>query len=233
MAVVALVLAAGQGTRLGEGRPKALVRLAGRTLLERSASALAQAPGVDAVLPVIPEGVCEALDELRRAWRGPARLLEPVVGGATRQASVCRGLDAVRRQIQDPEWVLVHDAARALVEPGDAASVLEAARASGAALPVIPVDDTLKELDGSRVLRTPDRSRMAFAQTPQAFRFAILEEALGKAERDGFQGTDCSSLVERIGVEVQSCPGRSGNFKLTHPEDLAWAEILLARGGGS
>ena len=92
---------------------------------------------------------------------------------------------------------------------------------------------TLKELAGDQVAQTLERSHLAFSQTPQAFRFTVLEEALEKAERDGFQGTDCSSLVERIGVEVRTCPGRVENFKLTYPEDLVRAELLLAQGNGS
>ena len=144
-----------------------------------------------------------------------------------------QGLSAARAQLPAPGWVLVHDAARALVAPSDAEQVLEAARPSGAAIPVVPVGDTLKQLRGDQVARTLDRSHLAFAQTPQAFRFTILEEALEKAERDGFQGTDCASLVERIGVEVRTCPGRLGNFKLTYPEDLVRAEVLIAQGNGS
>src|SRR5687768_711428 len=131
MRAVVLLLAAGQGSRLGAGVPKALVRVGGRTVLERSATALGRAPSVDAVLPVLgPEGgAAEALDELREVWAGPARLLEAVEGGATRQGSLARGLAALARQAPEAEWVLVHDAARCLVEPGDADQVLAAAQA--------------------------------------------------------------------------------------------------------
>ena len=95
--------------------------------------------------------------------------------------------------------MLVHDAARCLVEPADASAVLDAARATGAALPVLPASDTVKWLDGARVERTLERARIGLAQTPQAFRIETLREALEKAERDGFEGTDCASLVERLG----------------------------------
>lgn len=233
MAVVALVLAAGQGVRLAGGEPKGFVRIDGRTLLDWSSTALARARGVDAVLPVIPASKGEAADELGRTWQGPARLLEPVVGGPTRQASLRCGLDAAERQLPEVAWVLVHDAARPFVEPADAEAVLAAAQATGAALPVIPVGDTLKELEGDQVIRTLDRSRLGFAQTPQAFRLALLREALEKAEREGFTGTDDAVLVERLGGVVRTCPGRVENFKLTYPADLARAEALLrARGAG-
>ncbi len=227
MSVVALVLAAGQGVRLGEPAPKALVRVAGRTMLEWSADALGRASKVDAVQAVLPPGCARDFESLRGSWAGPARLLEPVTGGETRQDSVSRGLDAALRELPHSEFVLVHDAARCLVEPEDAERVLEAARATGAALPVVPVTDTLKIVEGGRVSGTPDRRTLALAQTPQAFRVEILRRALDEAERDAFRGTDCASLVERLGVEVVTCAGRSENFKVTHPRDLELAKARL------
>jgi 2-C-methyl-D-erythritol 4-phosphate cytidylyltransferase/2-C-methyl-D-erythritol 2,4-cyclodiphosphate synthase len=229
MRAVVLLLAAGQGSRLGAGVPKALVRVGGRTVLERSAAALGRAPSVEAVLPVLgPEsGAADALAELRAIWSGPARLLEPVEGGATRQGSLARGLAALARQAPAIEWVLVHDAARCLVESGDAEQVLAAAQATGAAIPVLPVSDTLKEVADGRILATPARSRYARALTPQCFRVELLRRALARAEADGFDGTDCASLVERLGVQVTVCAGREQNLKLTTPHDLAWMEALL------
>jgi 2-C-methyl-D-erythritol 4-phosphate cytidylyltransferase len=131
------------------------------------------------------------------------------------------------------EWVLVHDAARCLVTPGDAEQVLAAARETGAALPVAPVSDTVKRLDGGRVLETLDRSGLGLALTPQAFRVEILAEALDKAERERFVGTDCASLVERLGVEVRTCAGRPENFKVTGPGDLERAAVILAAREGA
>jgi 2-C-methyl-D-erythritol 4-phosphate cytidylyltransferase/2-C-methyl-D-erythritol 2,4-cyclodiphosphate synthase len=227
MEVVALLLAAGRGERLAAGRPKAQVRLAGRSLLDWSACALGRAAGIDAVLPVIGQASEPDLAEIRARWEGPARLLSSAAGGATRQDSLACGLDALVREAPDASWVLVHDAARCLVEPGDAEGVLAAARSGGAAIPVVALEDTVKELAGQQVLRTLPRERLARAQTPQAFRLALLREAVEKARRDGFEGTDCASLVERLGVPVAVCPGRSQNFKVTGPEDLLRAEALL------
>ncbi len=227
MSSVALVLAAGQGLRLGKDLPKAFVRLGGRSLLERSAAALGRAPGVGAVLPVVPPKAGPELAELARGWRGPARLLEAVEGGPTRQASLRQGLAGLAAQQPDAEWLLVHDAARPFVRPEDASAILAAARATGAAVPVVPIGDTLKEVEGDRVVRTPERRGLVLVQTPQAFRRALLEAALEKAERDGFQGTDCASLVERIGAEVRTHPGRVENFKLTNPFDFVRAQAVL------
>ena len=233
MKAVAIVLAAGRGERLGRGMPKALVPVAGRSLLEWSARALARSPAVDAVQVVLPDDALERAAALRAVWDEPAGLLEPVSGGITRQKSVGLGLRAALRQRPETGWVLVHDAARCLVEPADAGAVLEAARETGAALPVVPAADTVKLLEGERVLETLDRARLGLAQTPQAFRADVLGEALEKAERDGFEGTDCASLVERLGVEVRVCAGRPGNWKVTHDSDLVRAEAVLAGRAGA
>jgi 2-C-methyl-D-erythritol 4-phosphate cytidylyltransferase len=210
------------------GAPKALVRVAGRTLASWSADALGRAAGVDALLCVLPAGA-----ELEEAWSAPAVLLPAVSGGETRQRSVERALAGIAHSRPGTEWVLVHDAARCLVLPSDAEVVLEAARPTGAAIPVVAATDTVKEVADGVVIRTLDRSRLALVQTPQAFRFELLREAVEKARRDGFEGTDCASLVERLGVPVRTCPGRPGNWKVTTPQDLerAAAGLREERGG--
>ena len=228
--VVALVLGAGQGRRLGSETPKALQLVAGRSLIHWAVSGLARAPNVDAVLCVVPAGAADPLSALRSGWPERPVLLDPVAGGAARQDSVRAGLDAlVAAGDPHPEWVLVHDAARCFVEPADAEAVLAAARdtGTGAAIPVIDVPDTVKEIEAGRVAGTLSRDRLALAQTPQAFRCDLLREALDKAARDGFRGTDCASLVERLGVPVAVVPGRRDNWKLTHAGDLERAEAQL------
>jgi 2-C-methyl-D-erythritol 4-phosphate cytidylyltransferase len=224
MKVVALVLGAGRGERLQAGRPKAAVHVEGRSLLEWSAAALGAARGVDAVLPVTPPEGGEI-----PGWRGPARLLEATEGGATRQESLGRGLAALAGCAPEAEWVLVHDAARCLVTADDAERVLEAARETGAAVPGVAVSDTIKRVRGDRVVETLDRGELVRVLTPQAFRVGLLREALDKAVRGGFSGTDCASLVERLGVEVRICPGRAENLKVTEPGDLERAAAVLRR----
>jgi 2-C-methyl-D-erythritol 4-phosphate cytidylyltransferase len=238
MRVVAIVLAAGSGERLGAGVPKGWVRLQGRSVLEWSVLALASASGVDAILPVVPgafagRAAASALPVAlsSRAAAAGIRLLDAVAGGESRQDSLAAGLGALEPMAPAAEWVLVHDAARCLVEPVTVEAVLRAAQEHGAALPVVPVADTLKQVAGDRVVATVPRAGLAAAQTPQGFRIALLRQALEKAQRDGFAGTDCASLVERLGVAVAAVPGSPGNFKITTPEDRLRAEVVLrARG---
>ena len=248
-----LLLAAGEGRRMGAAMPKAFLSLGPETVIERSARQLAGSPRVCAMIPVVPpvdadadrgatsssspssssSCVARALARLAQRWTGPAALLPAVTGGATRQESVANGLRALRAARPDIEWVLVHDAARCMVEPADVDAVLAAAEATGAAIPVVPVVDTIKELRGDRIVRTADRSRLARAQTPQAFRVELLERALRDADAAGFLGTDCASLVERLGLTVRTCPGREANLKLTTPADLSAVVRALADAGSA
>jgi 2-C-methyl-D-erythritol 4-phosphate cytidylyltransferase len=152
------------------------------------------------------------------------RLAAAVAGGAERQDSVRAGLRALPG---DVSFVAVHDAARPLVRAADVARVVAAAREHGAALLAVRVRDTLKRVRGGRVVETPPRDECWAAQTPQVFRRDWLEEALAKAEADGFLGTDDAQLVERLGLPVRVVEGDPANLKITFPEDLALAEARL------
>jgi len=118
------------------------------------------------------------------------------------------------------EIVLVHDAARPFVTPALIKRVVDESRRSGACIPAIPVNQTVKEVAGSTILRTLDRSRLVLAQTPQGFRREILLQAFARAEEDGFYGTDESILVERIGIPVSVVEGEPGNIKITFRHDV-------------
>jgi 2-C-methyl-D-erythritol 4-phosphate cytidylyltransferase len=228
MLVTAVVLGAGRGLRLGANDAKAHVQLAGRSLLEWSLLAMAAAKRVDAVLPVVGPNGESLVDEIRGRFSAAAELLPAVAGGRERQDSVAAGVAALP---DDCEWVLVHDAARCLATPEEAEAVLEAARDTGAALLVTPVEDTIKRVDGDRVEATLDRESLARALTPQAFRLSVLRAALERAAAESFRGTDCASLVERCGVEVRTCAGSPENFKVTAPADLERAALVLDRRG--
>jgi 2-C-methyl-D-erythritol 4-phosphate cytidylyltransferase len=221
METLAILVAAGRGERMGAGRPKAFLAVAGQTLLVRSALALRRAPSVGSIVAVVPEA---SIDEARALLDAAVPGCRVVAGGDRRQDSVQAGLDAA------PDWhgvVLVHDAARPFVTAEVVEAVARAAQDEGAAIPVVPLADTVKEVDGAHVARTLDRDRLAAAQTPQGFRRDVLARAYRRAFADGTTITDESMAVERLGLPVACVPGAPGNRKLTTPADLAWAESML------
>jgi 2-C-methyl-D-erythritol 4-phosphate cytidylyltransferase len=218
----AILVAAGRGERMGATRPKAFLSLAGQTLLERSARALTAAPSVAGVVAVVPAG---DIDEARDLCEALAKPCEVVAGGERRQDSVRAGLAALPPGFDGV--VLVHDAARPLVSIALVEAVVLAAREHGAAIPVVPLADTIKQVGDGRVAATVDRDRLAAAQTPQGFRVDLLAHAYERAFADGVVLTDESMALERLGAPVACVPGSSRNRKLTTPDDLAWAERVL------
>lgn len=222
--VIALIAAAGQGTRLGAEVPKAYVELRGRTLLEHSVRALLASGAVDEVIVLVsPDMEPEAARIIGRIDAAPIRLVH---GGSERADSVWAGLQAIP---DDDAVVLIHDAARALTPPAmvrDVAKrVLEGA---AAAVPVVPVADTIKEVAADAVVSTPDRSRLRAVQTPQAFRLSALRQANLDywAEQPEFIATDDASLMEWHGEHVATVPGDTLAFKITTPIDLTLAHAL-------
>jgi len=232
MRVAALVLAAGRGDRLGEGLPKAFVPLAGEPLLAHALAALAGSTRIDLVIPVVARSDWPRWEALRRSLPAQPKLGDAVVGGAERQDSMAAGLAALP---SDVALVAVHDAARPLVRPEAVDRVVRAALRDGAAILAAPVRDTIKRVRDGRVVETPPRRECFAAQTPQVFRVELLREALAKAVAAGRVGTDDAEIVEALGVRVTVVEGDADNLKLTHAEDLALAERILAqrRGGGA
>ncbi len=225
MNTLAILVAAGRGERMGGGQPKAFLDLAGEPLLLRSARPFEAAACVDAIVAVVPEDAIARAEALL----GPLRKVRGVVaGGDLRQDSVWAGLRQAPAGFDGV--VLVHDAARPLVEIALIERVAAAARAQGAALPVVPVTDTLKRVQSGQVQRTEARDELAAAQTPQGFLFGVLAGAYEAARRKGFVVTDDAMAVELAGHPVAAVAGSPGNRKITHPEDLEWAEAVLAGG---
>jgi 2-C-methyl-D-erythritol 4-phosphate cytidylyltransferase len=223
MNALAIIVAAGRGERMGASRPKAFLGLAGQPLLLRSALAFDGAPSIDGIVAVVPAEEIEPA----RSILGPVRKVWAVVaGGSRRQDSVLEGLK------QAPDGfagvVLVHDAARPLVDVPLVEAVARTAAERGAALPVLGLVDTVKRMRDGQVVETLDRSELAAAQTPQGFRFALLVEAYEAAFRDRVTLTDEATAVERLGRKVAAVPGSPLNRKITTPEDLAWAEAVLS-----
>jgi 2-C-methyl-D-erythritol 4-phosphate cytidylyltransferase len=214
MKAAALLVAAGSGERLGADRPKAFVVLAGRPMLEWSLDAI-KAAGIVDVIVAAPAGYDLA-----------AQGVVTVPGGATRSASVRAALAAAPA---DAEAIVVHDAARPLVEPELFGHALAGLAGADAAIAAAPVTDTIKQAGPDRtVQRTLDRSTLWAIQTPQVFRREALERALDVDDATLARATDDAWLVERAGGRVVVIPSTHRNFKVTTPHDLEVAGRLLS-----
>lgn len=213
MSVWAVIVAAGRGERLGLNRPKAFANLRDRPLLAESLERLEASDWIDSIVVAAPpdweEPVILLAEEL-----GCGKVVESVTGGATRAASVRAALAKV---YGDAAVVLVHDAARPVV-PEDVIERLLTALNEGwdGAIPVLPLPDTLKRIEGDQVIETVDREGLAMAQTPQAFVATALRDAVAY----GGEATDCSALVEARGGRVKAVPGDPRLLKVTEPADL-------------
>jgi len=220
--VAAVVVAAGQGVRAGGDLPKQFRRIAGETLLEHALSAFATAPNIAFVQPVIrPKDLA-----LVRTLISGMNVLEPVSGGPTRQTSVRAGLEALLPS--SPDIVLVHDAARPFASAALIARAIEAGEKTGAAIPALPVTDTVKRVDDAGTVEaTLDRNSIRLVQTPQAFAFPALLDAHRRAAAQGHNDfTDDAALAEWAGMKVSVFAGEPGNIKLTTPEDFALTEAV-------
>jgi 2-C-methyl-D-erythritol 4-phosphate cytidylyltransferase len=225
---LAVILAgAGSGSRM-EGRgPKLLLDLDGQTLLERAAAPFLAHAAVTEIVAVVPEALLDgARDALARVPRERVVGARAIPGGATRQESVRLGLEALGPRA---EYVAVHDVARPLATMALLERVLAAAREHGAAIPALPIRDTVKEVDGGRVTRSVPRERLVGAQTPQVFSRAILARAHAQ-NRTIPDATDDAALVEALGLPVHVVAGEPSNIKITEPADLIVAQALLRSG---
>jgi 2-C-methyl-D-erythritol 4-phosphate cytidylyltransferase len=226
-----LVVAAGRGERLGGEGPKALRLVGGVPMLVLAVKAVSAARCVRHVVVAAPEDSVERTRALLVDQHGTA-VLHVVAGGADRPASVRAALDVVP---PDLDVVLVHDAARPLAPSALADAVAAAVgRGAVAAVPGLPVVDTVKRVEDDRVVATLDRNVLRAVQTPQGFRREVLERAHREHRVGGeVEVTDDAGMVERLGVEVEVVPGHEHAFKVTRPIDLLLAEALLAgRGAG-
>lgn len=216
----AVIVAAGSAERM-KGIDKILAPLAGEPVIVRTVRAFQACDAIreivivtreDLILPI--SDLCNEFDKVRAV----------VVGGDSRQSSVMAGLNALSK---DVELVAVHDGARPLVSWQVIDRVVRAANTYGAAIPAVPVKDTVKEVAGGVVKQTPERRALCAIQTPQVFDFDLLRGALKKAEAEGVEVTDDSAAVEYIQMSVKVVPGDERNLKITTPLDLKLAEVIL------
>jgi len=214
----AIIVAAGAGKRFGEKKQFAYLR--GKPVLEWTLERFEAHAEVDAVVLVLPDE-----QDLKHYRMRYAKVIDIVRGGERRQDSVWQGFRLLGAAV--PEVVLVHDGARPLVSADLISRVIAAARADGAAVPVLPLEETIKEVHEGRIAGTVDRTALARAQTPQGFQYAVLKKALDAARRDRFYGTDEAALAERAASPVTAVAGDPRNIKITTRVDLNIAEALL------
>jgi 2-C-methyl-D-erythritol 4-phosphate cytidylyltransferase len=210
-----ILAAAGSGSRFGSQIPKQFLRMGGERLYRLALDPFL--PFLDEAVILVPDDWIETVRQELSGGASRDKKLQVVPGGRHRQDTVSRGLQLLSPPV---EVVLVHDAARPFVDAPLIARVIRTVRRGSAAVPILKIRDTVKEVVSGRVERTLERERLGLAQTPQGFPAEVLREAVRQARQDQFYGTDEASLVERIGVEVQAVEGDPRNLKVTFEGDL-------------
>ncbi len=222
---VAIIPAAGKGTRIGESTPKQYVPLNGKPMLHYPLHTLCNITAIDHVYVVI-----DARDQFWSQHEWPAydgKLTVLRCGGASRAQTVLNGLNVIAPEVADDSWVLVHDAARPGVQEADVMKLLhELARDEVGGLLALPLPDTLKQGDAAhRVTKTLPREHLWLAQTPQMFRYALLKRALNALPTDAV--TDEAQAIEALGLQPKLVAGSAANFKVTYPGDIALMQKIL------
>lgn len=225
MSIYVLIPAAGMGRRMGASVNKQYLPLGDRPVLSHTIALFDQHPSIDHIYVICPEAeipLCqrEVIDPF-----GFKKVRSLVAGGAERQDSVRNGLQAC--QAGDEDIVLIHDGARPLLPPDLIDPVITATQRLGAAIVGVPVKDTIKLVSNGLIDKTPDRSCLWQAQTPQSFRYGLIRDAHAEALRQNYRGTDDASLIEWRGGPVAMIEGSYRNIKITTPEDLVLARAFL------
>jgi len=220
---VAIIVAAGRGSRAGAGRAKQFREISGIPVIIHTLARFERCETVGESVVVLPADACAGFLALA-ASHGLRKVARAVAGGETRAESVLRGLESVGGR---EGVVAVHDGVRPFVTPEEIDRTVREAERFGAAVLAAPASDTIKEAEGGAVVRTLERARLWQAQTPQCFRLELLRRAYAQPGALLPEVTDDSSLVERLGAAVRVVEGGAHNFKLTTPRDFALAEALL------
>jgi len=227
MKVVALIVAAGRGSRMGAKERKPYLMLAGKPILAHTLSEFERCSLIDETVLIVAKDDAEHAGVSMLETPEFKKVSRIIVGGLKRQESVWEGLKALKN---DSELVMVHDGVRPYVSQEVLEKSIHETFSCGATIAAVPVKDTIKMVsERKEVLETLDRDKVWMVQTPQTFRQDILKMAFEKAFKDRFYGTDDASLVERIGVKVKVIPGSYENIKITTPEDLVLGEAILKR----
>ncbi|OGP90372.1 MAG: 2-C-methyl-D-erythritol 4-phosphate cytidylyltransferase [Deltaproteobacteria bacterium RBG_16_48_10] len=225
MKSAALIVSAGKGYRFSGEKKKQFLTLAGKPILCHTLEKFETCPSIDLIQLVVgQEDMDYTLKEIVEAY-GYRKISQIVPGGKVRQESVKNGIDTLAREV---DIVVIHDGVRPFVTHKMIEESIQTAKQSKAAVVAMPVKETIKMVGPDQtILKTLDRESLWQIQTPQTFRADVIRKALHKAAEDGFIGTDDASLVERIGIKVYILPGSYHNIKITTPEDLILASLLL------
>ena len=221
---IAIIAAAGAGTRMASDRPKQFLLLAGTPVIIHTLRVFEQCESIDEVILVLPAAESAGFVSLA-GKHGLRKVARVVPGGVTRADSVKCGLLAIRAATA--EIVAVHDGVRPFVTTEEIDTTVAAAQTDGAAILVAPVTDTIKQVNDWRVVQTLDRGCLRRALTPQCFRYELLREAYKDADVNDPSLTDESALVEQLGHRITVIDGSPRNIKITTAEDLAIAEAIL------
>lgn len=222
MNVAAIIPAAGVGTRMKSSSPKQFIPLGDGSVLIHTLAKFAACTRVPSACVSLREADMPLFRrELKQ--RGLSDFARLVAGGAHRQESVYNGFRALD---SGTDIVVVHDGVRPFVEPAMIEAVIDAAVEKGSAIVALPCIDTVKQVERQRVVATLPREKIVMVQTPQAFRYDVLEEALERARADHYYASDESCLVERLGYPVTVLLGSERNIKITKPADLPLAELF-------
>lgn len=221
----AVVVAAGTGKRFNSEIPKQFLKLKGKIILAYSIEKLDESDLVDEIIVVVPKKFINYCQKNIVSNYEIKKMSHIISGGPTRQASVQNGLLKVNKKCN---LILVHDGVRPLIELKEIESVIKSAQKTKAAILAVPVKETLKAVNKHMIVKTEERRKFYLAQTPQVFEKNILLKAFEKAKKDRFVGTDCSSVVERLGVKVRIIEGSEKNIKITTKEDFKLAEKILS-----
>lgn len=219
-----VIVAAGKGSRMRTAESKQYLQLGQKPILVHTLQLFQNIHEVDEIILVVGEADVERCSSYIKNY-ALSKVTSVQAGGAERQESVKKGLDALQ---PGTEWVLVHDGVRPFAAVEHVLACFRKAQESDAAVLAVPVKDTIKIVNEAKQIQsTPDRRSLWAIQTPQAFRLSVLQDAHEQALNEGFLGTDDAMLVERLGTTVHVVEGDYYNIKITTPEDLPWAEWIL------
>lgn len=220
---VAVILGAGNGTRMGIDKSKLLLKIGDKTVIERTVETFENTPEVDEIIVVCRECDVEEFSNLLTDDN-----VSFVFGGETRQESVANAVEV----IDDCDYIIIHDGARPLVTETEIVNTLDKAQTTKAAATGVRVKDTIKVVDDTLdIVDTPDRSKLVAIQTPQIFDFNTYKTAVEKAKEEGKDYTDDCQLVENLGIKVSAVLGSYENIKITTKSDIALAENILRQRG--